>query len=465
MFTFKTSLGIDFGPNHLILTLLRKSFGKIRLEDYRTYPFSPERPEETQEAQWINQITAFISQHQVSKERIYVSIPRGKVIVRFIRFPIATKENLRKVLEYEAPKYIPFEKEEVFSDFQILQEEKEWLYLLAIFIRRKELEPYLSLLKKIGLQPCSIQIPSVGALNLFFFHEGDKKSETSVLLDLGGPFWEMNLIEGKYWRESFHLPLPSGKREEEIVHTINRVGISGDSLSDATCFVYGLDAAGPAHRPFLPPPLDRIEVRKGEARPDHIYSSIGLPLKGITKTRIDLNLLPREMRRRARQIGKPLFTMLVFIALILSFTWGWGVYSQYQTTLELLRDEVKKRKPEVEAVERLKKQKGEFSKEISEFEKISAREVSKILILQEITQILPPGVWLWNLKHAGGEVEMSGFADSASELIPLLDKSPLFEKVEFLAPVTKERERRVGAEKERERFKIRMKLEGGWAGP
>ncbi len=43
---------------------------------------------------------------------------------------------------------------------------------------------------------------------------------------------------------------------------------------------------------------------------------------------------------------------------------------------------------------------------------------------------------------------------------PSWTNPPLFEKVEFQAPVTKERERRVGVDKERERFKIKMRLEG-----
>jgi len=80
--------------------------------------------------------------------------------------------------------------------------------------------------------------------------------------------------------------------------------------------------------------------------------------------------------------------------------------------------------------------------------------------LRELTQILPPSVWVWQYRYTGKEIEISGFADSASELISLLDKSPMFEKVEFLAPVTKERERRLGADKERERFKIKMRIEG-----
>ena len=81
-------------------------------------------------------------------------------------------------------------------------------------------------------------------------------------------------------------------------------------------------------------------------------------------------------------------------------------------------------------------------------------------MLKELTQLLPSTVWIWNLKYDGKEIEVSGYADSASDLISLLDKSPLFEKVEFLAPVTKERQMRPEGEKEKERFKIKARLEG-----
>ena len=83
MLIFNSSLGIDFKRNHLILTLLKKSFGKIRLEDYRIYPLWSEGQKEVREAQWISLITTFISKHQVNKERVSISIPREKVIVRF----------------------------------------------------------------------------------------------------------------------------------------------------------------------------------------------------------------------------------------------------------------------------------------------------------------------------------------------------------------------------------------------
>lgn len=466
---FDLSLGIDFKRTHLILTLLKKSFGKIRLVDWGIYPLLPEAPKEEREAQAINQINTFISKHQTSRDRVSISIPRERVIARFIKLPIATKENLRKVLEYEAPKYAPFEKGEIYFDYQVLKEEKEWLRLFAVFVKKAEVAPYLFLLKKIGIQPISVQIPSTAALNLFFYSEGAREGEISVLLDVSEPFFEMNLIQGRDWRESFHLPLPLERKESEMMNTFKHSGLESHSFAKSTFFVYGLGANEKILtslreinqvKGVFPPPMNRLEAGKGISRPDKIYPSIGLALKGLTKTRVDLNLLPLEMRKKVRQIGKPLFITFISIVLFLSLTWGIGVFIRYQKELDGVRAEANKRRPEVEAIKKLQKQKEALRGEISELEKISSGEVSKIEILRELTQLFPSTVWIWNFKYTGKEIEISGFADSASDLIPLLDKSPLFEKVEFLAPVTKERDRRMGGDKEKERFKIKMRLEG-----
>ena len=468
MAIYNSSLGIDFRPNHLILTLLKKSVGKIRLVDYQVYPLGPDGQKETLPAQGINLITAFIARHQIDKGKVSICIPRGKVVVRFIRLPLNTRENLRRVLEYEAPRYTPFDKEDFYFDYQILGEDKEGLRLIAVFVKKEEITAYLSLLKKLGIQPVSIQIPSAAALNLFFYNEGREKGNLSILLDLSGNFGEMNLLQGKEWKESFHLPLPEEGKEVRIVDALKHSGVNGEALIRADFFIYGLDAVErppllwgssiPARKISFPP-LTRIKIGESGPRPDALYSSIGVPLQGLTKTAVELNLLPPEMRKKVRQIAKPLFMILGLLALVLSITWGMGIYSRYQKELETLRTEVQKKKPEVEAVEKLQKKRGDLLKEISELEKIKSAKFSMIDILQEVTRTLPASVWVWNFKCSGREVEISGFADSASDLIPLLDRSPLFERVEFLAPVTKERERRGGGEKERERFKIRMRLE------
>jgi Tfp pilus assembly protein PilN len=165
-----------------------------------------------------------------------------------------------------------------------------------------------------------------------------------------------------------------------------------------------------------------------------------------------------------RQFGKPIFLILAVVVLILGATWGTGIYKRYESAWNAVNGEIKRRKPEIDAVEKLQKQKEGLGKEISEFARIETEEPSKVEILRELAQVLPSTVWIWNLKYTGKEIEISGFADSASDLIPLLDKSTLFERVEFVGPLTKERMRMVVAgnavDKEKERFKIKMRLEG-----
>jgi Tfp pilus assembly protein PilN len=469
MMIFDTSFGIDFKQNHLVLTLLKKSFGKIRLVDFGIYPLLPEAQKEEREAQMIGKINSFISQHHVNKERVSISIPREKVVARFIQLPIATKENLRKVIEYEVPKYTPFEKEEIYFDFHLLKQEKDWLHLFAVFVKRGELDYYVSFLKRIGIQPISIQIPSTAALNLFFYHKGSRENEISVLLDETGSFFEMNVIQGKEdWRDSFHLPLSFREKESKWMNPLKQSGITVDSFSKATFYVYGLETnektmsslkkAGPM-KDVSPPPMNRIVMDKGLSNPSPIYASVGLPLKGLTKTRVDLNLLPLEMRKKMGQIGKPLFIILFGLTLVLCLTWGTGVFFQYRNALHKVTAEIKQRRPEVEKVEKLQKEKEIMAREIFELDKIKSGEIPKIEMLKELTQLLPSTVWIWNLKYNGKEIEISGFADSASDLIPLIDKSPLFEKVEFLAPVTKEKQMGPDGEKEKERFKIKARIE------
>jgi general secretion pathway protein L len=250
------------------------------------------------------------------------------------------------------------------------------------------------------------------------------------------------------------------------------MGLKDDSLSKSALFVYGSGAeetwisslkTTPPIKGILALPLHRLVIRKAVSNPGKIYASIGLPLRELTKTQFNLNLLPVEMRKKVRQIGKPLFLILTAIVFILTVSWGIGTYQRYQNAWNAANAEIKRRKPEIDAVERLQRQKEGLGKEVSEYRKIETGEPSKVEILRELAQTLPNTVWIWNQKYTGKEVEISGFADSASDLIPLLDKSPFFEKVEFLAPVTKERTRvMVGGapvDKEKERFKIKMRLE------
>jgi len=232
-----SSFGIDFKQNQVVLTLLRRSFGKIAAGDYQVHPLPPEGQKEDWDAQIIGLINTFVSRHLISKDQVSISIPREKVIVRFIKLPSATKENLRKVLEYEIPKYTPFEKAQISFDYCIVKEEKDWLHLFAAFVQRPELDRYIQILRRIGIRPASVQIASAASLNLFHYHSGGKRVIRPSCLDITDPYLEMNLVQGGAWKESLHLPFPPEEREARLLATISRLAVGTDSSPKPSLFV------------------------------------------------------------------------------------------------------------------------------------------------------------------------------------------------------------------------------------
>jgi len=72
--------------------------------------------------------------------------------------------------------------------------------------------------------------------------------------------------------------------------------------------------------------------------------------------------------------------------------------------------------------------------------------------LDELSRIVPSSSFLSNLRYREGSVELRGSAENASNLVPILERSPLFKEVESNAPSTRRRDGR-------ETFSIKAVLE------
>jgi general secretion pathway protein L len=82
-----------------------------------------------------------------------------------------------------------------------------------------------------------------------------------------------------------------------------------------------------------------------------------------------------------------------------------------------------------------------------------AEGVRVVTLWEEMTRVLPDTAWLTNLRVENDTLWIDGYARSASELVGLIARSPLFSGVALSAPVVREDARAS------ERFQIRMKIE------
>jgi Tfp pilus assembly protein PilN len=166
-----------------------------------------------------------------------------------------------------------------------------------------------------------------------------------------------------------------------------------------------------------------------------------------------LELLPPALR--PRQLTRPQAITLGTAAAVLLLTVGALTAPGCRTSREIasLNRQISQLDPEVRTVEKVVKEVDRKRQLLATIQSIESTGLRPLPVLRELTDLLPPDAWLTMLVLDTKGVELTGQAQAASALIPVLENSPRLERVEFSSPVTRGRDR--------EQFRIRASWEGG----
>lgn len=89
---------------------------------------------------------------------------------------------------------------------------------------------------------------------------------------------------------------------------------------------------------------------------------------------------------------------------------------------------------------------------VENYYKLRSGTVSKVILLEELTRLLPDSAWVSDLKMDSTTLEIAGLATSATSLIPLLERSSVFMDVASAASLT------FDPREEKERYAIRARI-------
>jgi Tfp pilus assembly protein PilN len=122
--------------------------------------------------------------------------------------------------------------------------------------------------------------------------------------------------------------------------------------------------------------------------------------------------------------------------------------------LDRIEYQLKIRRGEIRAIEALRQEIGSIETDMNRIREFKESVPMALDVMKELTTILPKSGWLTRLRITGETVETEGYAASATEMLPTLEQSNLFKKVEFSSPTI--RDTRLNAD----RFVIKMQMEG-----
>jgi general secretion pathway protein L len=170
--------------------------------------------------------------------------------------------------------------------------------------------------------------------------------------------------------------------------------------------------------------------------------------------------IPGEMNLLCKGVHKapknPMALTIVLLSLLVALGLFWLVSPLWivEKRIEIIDREIAVRRDEVKKIEALKKELEGVEKEIADIETFKTSRPVALNLLREMTRVLPMNTWLSRIRITESTVEIEGYAATATEILPKLEVSEHFKKVEFASPTA--RDVRLNAD----RFSIKMEIEG-----
>jgi general secretion pathway protein L len=395
-------------------------------------------------------LRAELDSRHLAARTVAVGLPRGAVTVKPVELP-AVGADTREMVRFELERHLPFATEDAAFDFHPLSAsdmgdvpDGAGRRVLLAAADRRVIDTALRIVDEAKLRPRTVTVAAHDLIALVRPHA----SGHVVWLHRVEDTLEMLFVVGRRVVMSRTLPaVADAALASEIRRSLtlvrwrgcDAIWISGDAAPPAAPHDSTLADLG---APITAPPYTLAARRALGAMEAGPRGALELAIAvALAPADPALNLLPESLRP-FRVTRAQLMTAGVAAAAIL-LTVAALMVPGYRDAKRLaaLNADIARLDGEVRAVEGMLRDLDGKRKLVSTIDGLEASAIKPLPVMRELTELLPNDAWLTLLSLDAKGAELTGQANTASALIPLLENSPRFERVEFASPVTRGRDR------------------------
>ena len=409
----QSSTGLSINGNDLIITVVNKKLVKYSHETLKIEDFMLKDTLQLKHA--------LIQKKNFVGETI-LSLPRELAIIRETSCPYSNLKELREALRYQLDSFIPFSNEDVYFDIHSLSQNRHDTKVLIVAIKKMELDNILSKLKALEIIPSRVIISPFAFLPIL---EGRKGSV--VVISKNIKYYNYNIFENN------HFVLSSiAKNDVELANQIK------SRHTDEILLIHVTNG-------FLP---DEYKTRYQLL--DENSESYGAALYGLAEYPCYLSLVKLHRKRLNPQII--LICFLIGFLIFFSFLIPYVQKINNLAILKTINAQVKSIKKDVVIVEKLQERIVVLDEVVNKVNAIRGKYIPRIDVILELAKTLPNDAWAKGISIMDNSFEIEGDAASSTNLIPILENTPLFSGVGLTSPVTK-------TQSGREKFRIKGNIE------
>ncbi|MGQ3686176.1 MAG: PilN domain-containing protein [Candidatus Loosdrechtia sp.] len=412
------AMGLSFKGSDLIVTIIHRKLFRYSWESFICKDFT--------DKEYFQPDTVFLQLKKFSGP-VILSWPREHTIIREIQYPNANLKELKEALRYQLDSFIPFSNDEVYYDIHFnphsLSHAEDNTKVLIVAVKKQELDTIQMKLQTLGIIPSRVIISSFSFLPVLNVEEGP-----AAVIHKNTISYSYNLYENNRLVSSL------------IVKTKNELMQRLRNDSPAKVLLANIDSTE-----FLSHE-DNISLQLL----DDYAESHGAAQYGLLDNPCTLDLVKTHKRQRNPQI-----VMMCFLAgflILFAFLIPYIQKINNSASINDINARIHSLRKDVSAVEKLHERITVLDELIGKITGIEEKYVPRIDVILELAKILPDDAWVRAVSFESNSFEIEGDAVSSTNLIPILENSPLFSGVGLTSPVTK-------TQGGRERFRIKGTIE------
>ncbi len=155
-------------------------------------------------------------------------LSRSAMIVKFISLPTIQKNEIEKMLSFEAEQYLPFPLSEIEMDYHIISQEAPQSKIILIAAKKTLIKQHLNLLETIDLYPSSIKVSSIALYNSSLSQP--RKEGIYLQVHIGATHTDINMITNNQLKFSRNISWGSKDLTLRLIKNLNISFDNGQKL-------------------------------------------------------------------------------------------------------------------------------------------------------------------------------------------------------------------------------------------
>lgn len=197
----RNCVGLDIGSSSIKVVQVRETKKGLTLLNFGIEPIHPQSIVDgsiIDQSSIVNAIRSVFSRLHIKQKDVALAIAGHSIIIKKISVPPMTPDELEEQISWEADHHVPFDKEDVELDYEVLREDngQGQMELLLVAAKKEVVHDYAAVVRIAQLNPQVVDVAAFAAQNGFERAYATEENEAVVLVNLGASISTLNIVQG-----------------------------------------------------------------------------------------------------------------------------------------------------------------------------------------------------------------------------------------------------------------------------